>query len=68
MSTSVRSEDIKPGDVLSLWYVHGGAVVVSVEPYTGPFDFICGIAHIANAGPISLEKGRTFELFGKVKP
>ena len=54
-TTTKRSEDVEPGDTIE--FLGRFYRVSAIEPYTGPFDFIIGIARAAGGWGISLEAG-----------
>lgn len=55
-----QGEDIAPGDVVLFFGTPH--VVRSIDPYTGPFDFICGVARAADGWGISLSPGHCVEV------
>jgi hypothetical protein len=55
-----RAEDISPGDVVM--FLNDPHVIVEVEEYNGPFDFIIGIARAGDGWGISLEARTRLEV------
>ena len=49
----VRDSELRAGDEVKLWC--GVSRVLAIEPYTGPYDFIVGVAKCA-AYSFSLER------------
>lgn len=55
-----RSEDIAAGDVVLFFGTPH--MVHTIEPYTGPFEFIIGVARSRDGWGISLEANRCVEV------
>ncbi len=67
----VRSNDLKVGDKVSVWWKPKGAVVIALLPYRGRFNFVHGIARISRDptpmapnpyAEMSLTDGMTFPI------
>lgn len=58
-TTRTKAEDIRPGTVIVfLGHPH---LITEIADYTGPFDFIIGIARDATGWGISLEAGGYYD-------
>ncbi|MDR6449635.1 hypothetical protein J2794_005773 [Paraburkholderia terricola] len=49
-----RGCDLKRGDMLRTWF--GNQTILELLPYSGPFDFICGVAKLPDA-EMSIDRG-----------
>jgi len=56
-----RGCELKRGDVLHTWF--GNQTILQVLPYSGPFDFICGVAKFPDAEMSIVCDGRYEVLF-----
>ncbi|RKE23737.1 hypothetical protein B0G76_8417 [Paraburkholderia sp. BL23I1N1] len=54
-----RGSELASGDVLRTWY--GDHTILDVLPYTGPFDFPCGIAHMPCAD-MTIDRNGLYEV------
>lgn len=52
---NIRCEEIRAGDVVC--FLGDPHLIERIEPYTGPHDFIMGVAKAADGWGISLEAG-----------
>ena len=58
-----RGSELKVGDVIRTCF--GDQPIVQILPYTGPFDFVCGIACMPgrkSAMEMSIERDAIYEL------
>lgn len=56
---SVKGKDLKPGMHIETWF--GTHMIQRIDPYTGPFSFICGIAMFPGKSVgMSIEANGTF--------
>lgn len=51
--------ELKRGDVLRTWF--GNQTILEMLPYSGPFDFICGVAKLPHAD-MSIDRGGLYEV------
>jgi hypothetical protein len=56
-----RGCELKRGDVLRTWF--GNQTILEMLPYSGPFDFICGVAkaRLPDAD-MSIDRGALYEV------
>ena len=54
-----RGCDLKRGDVLRTWF--GNQTILDMLPYSGPFDFICGVAQLPDA-EMSIVRSELYEV------
>ncbi|MFL9860019.1 hypothetical protein PQR72_30515 [Paraburkholderia madseniana] len=54
-----RGCELKRGDVLRTWF--GNQTILEMLPYSGPFDFICGVAKLPDA-EMSINRGGLYEV------
>ncbi len=59
-TTYVKGKDLKPGMYMVTWF--GTHPITAIDPYTGPFDFICGIARYPGKSGMSIETKGTYEV------
>jgi len=56
---SRRGAELASGDTVTTWY--GNHAILEILPYTGPFDFLCGIARFAVA-EMTIERNGLYEV------
>lgn len=40
----IKGTELKVGDIIEVWWKPGHEQIITLEPYTGPFDFVCSTA------------------------
>jgi len=55
MMKRIPASEVRPGDVVC--FLGSPHLITAIDPYTGPFDFIVGVARDAHGWGISLEDG-----------
>lgn len=53
----VDGKDLRVGDVIEVWWQPRREQITRLEPYSGPFDFICCVARFA-LSPTGMSIGR----------
>lgn len=56
----IKGVDLKPGMYVHTWC--GTHRIVKIRPYTGPYDFICGIMIFPGVTGMSIEKDSYYDV------
>lgn len=62
----VRGEDLKPGDVIEVWWRPHRDRVKKIHPYAGPLDFCIGwIEFDMNPTGMTITQNQTFNVLNR---
>lgn len=61
----IMGENLRIGDVLRVAWAGKSVAIVAFEAYTGPFDWVCKVAVLADGARLSISYGRYYECISR---